>query len=81
MSSMVCGSLIALAIWLVESAPAQAQYPTKTIRLIVPFGAGSTNDILARFIGPPLSTALGRQVVIDNRGGAGGNIGGEIAAN
>lgn len=81
MRSIVRSGLIAYAIWLAVAAPAYAQYPAKPIRLIVPFAAGSTNDIVARFIAPPLSEALGRQVVIDNRAGAAGNIGTELAAN
>jgi tripartite-type tricarboxylate transporter receptor subunit TctC len=60
--------------------PAGAQYPAKTIRLIVPVGAGAATDMVARFVASPLSTALGRQVVIDNRPGVGGNIGAELAA-
>ena len=80
MRSIVRSGLIACAIWL-AAAQAHAQYPAKPIRLIVPFAAGSTNDIVARFIAPPLSEALGRQVVIDNRAGAAGTIGTELAAN
>src|SRR5258706_7406165 len=64
----------------VSIAPACAQYPAKSIRLIVPFAAGSANDVVARFVAAPLSDALGRQVVIDNRAGAAGNLGAEIAA-
>ena len=75
------GGLIVLAAVLAQSAPAPAQYPLRPIRLVVPFAAGSANDILGRIIGPPLSEALGRPVVIDNRPGAGGNIGAELAAN
>jgi tripartite-type tricarboxylate transporter receptor subunit TctC len=75
-----CG-LIAFAAWLAGSPPAHAQYPTKTIRMIVPFAAGSTNDIVARVIAPPMTEALGRQIIIDNRAGAAGNIGSELAAN
>ena len=81
MRVMTCGGLIALALALADAVPAHAQYPSRPIRLIVPFGAGSANDIVARMIGSPLSEALGRQVVIDNRPGAGGIIGAELAAN
>ena len=81
MMARIAGGLIALAITLPGITPAQAQYPTRTIRLITPVGAGAATDMVARFIGPPLSAALGRQIVIDNRPGVGGNIGGEIAAN
>ncbi|MCW5604285.1 MAG: tripartite tricarboxylate transporter substrate binding protein [Burkholderiales bacterium] len=55
-------------------------YPTKPIRLIVPFAAGGPMDIMSRAIGERLTTAWGQQVVIDNRGGAGGGIGVELAA-
>ena len=62
------------------SAAAQAAYPSKTVTIIVPFSAGGTTDILARIIGQALSTELGQSFVIDNRAGAGGNIGGALAA-
>jgi len=60
---------------------ASQPYPTKPVRLIVPFPPGGSNDIVARIIGNELTGKLGQQVVIDNRGGAGGMIGSEIAAN
>jgi tripartite-type tricarboxylate transporter receptor subunit TctC len=62
---------------------AQAQpkkYPDRPIRLIVPFPPGGGNDILARAVGQRLSESLGQQVIVDNRGGAGGMLGGQIAA-
>lgn len=57
-----------------------AAYPARPVRLIVPLVAGGPTDILARIIAQPLGEMLGQQVVIDNRPGAGGNIGAEIAA-
>ena len=57
-----------------------ADYPTRPIRMIVPFPPGGGNDLLARSISQPLSQLIGQQVVVDNRGGAGGQIGAELAA-
>jgi tripartite-type tricarboxylate transporter receptor subunit TctC len=59
---------------------AQAPFPSRPIRILVPFAAGGTTDILARAIGERLSVALGQPVVIDNRGGAGGTVAGEAFA-
>ena len=80
MRSIICGGLIVLAASLVGNTPASAQYPTRSIRFIVPYAAGSAVDIVGRIIGTPLSEALGRPVVIDNRPGAAGNIGAELVA-
>jgi tripartite-type tricarboxylate transporter receptor subunit TctC len=80
MRSIICIGLIVFAAALAGNAPAHAQYPTRTIRFIVPFAAGSANDTVARIIGPALADGLGRPVVIDNRPGASGIIGAETAA-
>jgi len=62
-------------------AAAQAQsYPVKPIRLVVPLAPGGGNDTLARYIGKHLTDSLGQSVVIDNRTGGGGLVGGEYAA-
>ena len=57
---------------------AQAAYPSKTITIVVPFSAGGTTDILARVLGQFMSRDLGQPVIIDNRAGAGGNIGTQL---
>ena len=60
--------------------PAHAQYPTRSIRFILPFPPGGGTDTMGRAIGTRLGEALGQQIVIDNRGGGGANIGAELAA-
>jgi tripartite-type tricarboxylate transporter receptor subunit TctC len=76
---------LAFAMLPVCSAPAHAaeqakDYPTRPVRLIVPFPPGGSNDILGRFMAARLTDKLGQQVIVDNRGGADGLIGSDIAA-
>ncbi|MGQ0522079.1 MAG: Bug family tripartite tricarboxylate transporter substrate binding protein [Betaproteobacteria bacterium] len=74
------GWLLCLICGLAWLAPAEAQYPTRSIRLVLPFPPGGGTDTMARAMGTRLGEALGQQVLIDNRGGGGANIGAEIAA-
>ena len=69
------GALAALPCW----ASAQT-YPVKPVRMMVPFVAGGNTDIIARIVAPEMSKALGQQIVIENRGGAGSTIGSEVVA-
>lgn len=82
MSTLFRCSSVALALLLAGgSAIAQkSNYPDKSIRFIVPFPPGGGTDIVARVMAQKLSEAFGQSVVVDNRGGAGGTIGAEIAA-
>ena len=79
-SSFITASLIgALIGWTIAATPglagAQAAYPTKPIRIIVPAGAGDSCDILSRLVAPKISERLGQPVVVDNRPGAAGQLG------
>ena len=81
MATLVKGmlrSLVAVCL-LAAAAPALAEnYPAKQVRIIVPFPAGGSADILCRLVGERLSAAWNQPVIIDNRAGAGGNVGAEI---
>jgi tripartite-type tricarboxylate transporter receptor subunit TctC len=59
---------------------AQAAFPSKALTIVVPFSAGGTTDILARVVGQYMSKDLGQPVIVDNRAGAGGNIGAQMVA-
>ncbi len=75
-ASRTCRVLLVICLALAASSIARAEeYPTRTIKMIVPTGAGGITDILARLIGKHISEKLGQPVIIDNRTGAGGTIG------
>lgn len=72
-------SLVAVLL-LPAAAPAQDAWPSRPLRMVAPFPPGGTTDVLGRIIAQRLSDALGRQVLVENRPGAGGNLGNEFAA-
>ena len=81
MNKIVRSAALLALLALAGAAFAQTQsYPSRPIRLIVPFGAGSGTDVVARILAPKLSDSLGQQVVVDNRTGAGGIVGTDLVA-
>ena len=76
LASLALASTLPLAL----PAAAQSAWPNKPVKIVVPFAPGGTTDILARAIAPDLSRAFGQQFVIENKGGAGGNLGAEQVA-
>jgi tripartite-type tricarboxylate transporter receptor subunit TctC len=74
------GVLMGFAAFAAAAAEDPAKYPTQPIRMIVPFAPGGASDFTARLIEPGMSAFLGRRVIIENRPGAAGNIGMELAA-
>jgi tripartite-type tricarboxylate transporter receptor subunit TctC len=85
MTKPILRVVVAICIGLSASAygaagPA-ADYPTRPIRLIVPFSPGGSNDIMARLVGQKFHESMGQQVIVDNRPGASGIVGTELAAN
>ena len=69
-----------LLLAIAAGAPSAQSYPNKPIRIVVPYAAGGTSDILARQIGPKLNEAWGQPVVIENKPGANGNVGADFVA-
>lgn len=82
MSALLRPAVSVFALSLIHAAPASAAdaYPVRPIRLIIPFGPGASNDIVARIVAPRLSEGLGQSVVVDNRTGAGGIVAAELVA-
>jgi tripartite-type tricarboxylate transporter receptor subunit TctC len=80
---LVALGLFAVSLAVPQAAAQQAanDFPNKPIRWIIPFPPGGSNDVLGRYLGIKLTDRVGQQVVIDNRGGANGIIGAELAAN
>ena len=75
-----CGVIAAMLLAGTGAQAADGDYPVKPIRVIVPFATGGSTDILIRTVGQRMGESLGQQLLIDNRGGAGGALGAELAA-
>ena len=72
--------IAATTLWVGVALAQSGSYPNKAIKFIVPYPPGGGTDVIARIVQEPLSSNLGQQVIIENRGGAGGSIGSEAAA-
>jgi tripartite-type tricarboxylate transporter receptor subunit TctC len=79
MTGLLRTLLVALLLMATGPAFAQGAYPNKQVRMVVPFPAGGSADILCRIAGEKLGAAWNQPVIVDNRAGAGGNVGAEIA--
>src|ERR1700689_4989910 len=78
-AAISCFCLLPALIAFTEPATAD-DYPTRSIRLIIPFAPGGSNDVVGRIIANQLGEKLGKQVFVDNRPGAGGVVGSDLAA-
>ena len=74
-TTALVGACVAMAAWAPLAGHAQESYPTKTIRFVVPYPPGGPTDLMARLLQTELQTRLGVSVIVDNKGGAGGNVG------
>ena len=77
---MLAAAAALIAVTALPAAWAQSTWPTRPVRIVVPFAPGGTTDLLARALAPELSRAFGQPFTVDNRAGAGGNIGAEVVA-
>jgi tripartite-type tricarboxylate transporter receptor subunit TctC len=80
MKKWLSGALVCLSGFSIAGLAHAQSWPTKPIKLIVPYPPGGGTDVIARIVQEPLAKELGQQVIIDNRGGAGGSIGSALAA-
>src|SRR5689334_1513726 len=72
--------VLGVAALAAPSLRAQAAWPTRPVRIVVPFAPGGTTDILARALAPELGKAFGHNFVVENKAGAGGNVGADLVA-
>ena len=79
-SSVFAAALITFSVPWCASAVAQERWPVKPVRLIVPFAPGGSTDVIARMVGQKLAVVWGQPVTIENRAGAGGNLGADLVA-
>jgi tripartite-type tricarboxylate transporter receptor subunit TctC len=77
---VLLGSTFFASLLIADQVYAQSPWPSKPVRIVVPFAPGGTTDILARAIAPELSRAFGQSFVVENRAGAGGNVGADVVA-
>src|SRR6476660_62019 len=78
LAAALAAPAVITALW--GSAAAQPGYPGKQIRMVVPFAAAGTTDLLGRIVAQHLTEVWGQQVIVDNKTGAGGNVGAELVA-
>ena len=80
MTCRIVGAFLACCLGMLTPARAQDRYPSKPVRVVVPFAVGGATDIMARIMGQKMGEILGQTFVVDNRPGAGGNLGSDFVA-